>query len=242
MFIALFLTTIFAGCGKVPVIGLIDVINRTDTPNPFNNSLFANYETYQSALQELDEVDSMTDTELEDFLFSEDYRVHTEFLPYIDEYEQLKEWFTGESTIRGNIKFVMTDLENIATEADFREFKDTDRLKGIAGECRWKRLDNEKPVRLIKIDYTFWVLSSSLNQMKTIFHELGHCDLDRTDEPDDTPSLMAYKGRIISDFKNDRLPKYRKTRLYQELFDFEKMNNNEYDFFRRYEEDYFSNN
>ena len=230
LFIALFLTIVFTGCAESLVM---DRRIHVNTPlSPFDSTLFTNYETYKTALQELDDINSMSNDELESLLFKDDYRIHPEFLSYIDHYKQIKEFFIGESTIRSNIKFVMADLGNIATEADFIEFKNTSRLKGISGECRWQILDSGMPLRLIMIDYTFWNLGFPQERRGTIFHELGHCDLDRKNEPKHTSSLMA----------EDRLSSYITQELYQELFDPQKINNYEKaNRFRRFEEHYFSN-
>lgn len=230
LLILLSLIIMFNGCADPLLMNRRIYIDTR--PSPFEDPLFTDYETYKTALQELNDIDSMNDNELEDLLFNDDYRIHPEFLPHIDHYKRLKEFFTGKSTIRSNIKFVMADLENIATEADFIKFKTILRLEGTSGECRWQVLDSGMPLRLITIDYTFWNLNFPLQRRETIFHELGHCDLDRKDEPKHTFSLMA----------KNRLSNYT-TRFYQELFDPEKINNYEQiNRFKRYEESYFSNN
>ena len=82
-----------------------------------------------------------------------------------------------------------------------------------------------------------------------IFHELGHCDLDRKHEPNHTLSLMIKDAKTEEDyvltlflFKYDLLHEDERQRLYEELFDLEKINNNEkIKKFKKYEELYFSN-
>lgn len=227
------LLIVFTGCAEPERY-------KRDT-SPFDSPLFVNYETYQATLKELDDIDSMSDDELDDFLFSDDYKIHPEFLSHIAHYQQLKEDFTSESTIRSNVKLVMADLENIATEVDFIEFKNNRELKGIAGRCTRFILNSRRPLRLIQIDYTFWNLYSPLERKRAIFHELGHCDLDRKDEPNYTPSFMAYKSTTLDLFKTGYLLEDRKQKLYQELFDPEKMYNDENPMFVRYETLYFTN-
>ena len=237
LFLALFLIIHLTGCAD------LFLSNRTytytvDIPSPFDNPIFADYETYQAALQGLDDTESMSNYELEELLFTDNYEIHPEFLPHIDYYKRLKEQFIGDSTIRSNIRFVMTDLGSIPTEADFINFKNERSLKGTSGLCHRIILNSRKPLRLIEIDYTFWVLdTSSLENRHTIFHELGHCDLDRKHEPDNAPSLMIRQ--------TDQVPEYLMIRdLYRELFDPEKRNNDSSNIrnFKRHEEHYFSNN
>ena len=230
------LSIIFTGCAEFLVTDRIKI--DTDTPNSFDSPLFTDYETYQDALQGLDKIDFMNDDELEDLLFSDDYRIYPEFLSYIDHYKQLKEEFTGESKIRSNIRFIMTDLRNITTEAAFRKFKNTDRLKGIAGQCGKMILSSGIPLRLVTIDYTFWNLSFPSEQRGILFHELGHCDLDRREELEGALSLMGDSGILLKE-------RYLAQRLYEELFDPEKMNNRNTlgtQRFKRYEENYFLDN
>ena len=210
------LSIIFTGCAEFLVTDRIKI--DTDTPNSFDSPLFTDYETYQDALQGLDKIDFMNDDELEDLLFSDDYRIYPEFLPHIDHYKQLKEEFTGKSKIRSNLRFIMTDLGNIATEADFRKFKNTNRLIGVAGQCMKDILDSGRPLRLVMIDYTFWELSFPLEKKGVLFHELGHCDLDRKEEQDGSFSLMGDSEILLKKW-------HLKQRLYKELFDPEKMNN-----------------
>ena len=236
LFLVLFLTIASSGCAE---LFMIDRVKISADPSPFDDPIFANYETYQAALEELDDIDPMSDSELENLLFTDNYEIYPEFLPHIDHYEQLKEEFIGDSMIRSNIRFVMTNLENIATEADFIKFKNNRSIKGISGQCRRYILNSRKPLRLIEIDYTFWILNTpSLKNKHTIFHELGHCDLDRGHEPNNASSLMVEE--------RNQLPEYLTIQeLYKELFDPEKINSHSdrnVSRFREYEQYYFSNN
>ena len=237
IFTALFLGIVFTGCSNPLLLDRVVYVG-TDTPSPFDNPIFADYETYQAALQELDDIDSMRDHELEDLLFADNYETPPEFSPHIDHYMRLKEEFTGDSAIRSNVRVVMTDLENISTEADFIKFKNTDSLEGSSGLCHRMILSSRRPLRLIEIDYTFWILMSSLEERHTLFHELGHCDLDRKHEPDGARSLMVKKHYDLREYLTVQ-------EFYQELFDPEKINNHKAGWvirFKEYEERYFSRN
>ena len=98
--------------------------------------------------------------------------IDNDFLPYIHEYESLK-----GSPIRNNIRFAFEPQRYLLGLC-------TVRLQTIG-------------IRWILIDPSFWNSSSYSTRRALIFHELGHCDLNREHENNSfTMSIMDTRTPI----------------------------------------------
>ena len=91
--------------------------------------------------------------------------IDSEFLPYIHKYESLK-----GSSIRDNIRFAF------------------EHHRYLAGRCIVTL--QTIGIRWILIDLSFWHNSSPSERESVIFHELGHCDLNREHENKRSSSIM----------------------------------------------------
>jgi len=100
------------------------------------------------------------------------YDVDPEIQPYYDSFE-------AEASLRG-IK-VDLELEGIGATVDFI------RDQRIIGECQ----NNEEGQRRIHIDKAFWVEYDHFGKEFIIFHELGHCYLDRRHDNDTKPGNIC---------------------------------------------------
>ncbi len=83
-----------------------------------------------------------------------------ELIPYFDR-------FVAEGALRG----VDVDLEAARIEGLFQNIPDAN----ILGQC----FRNEKKPRKVIIDINYWATASEEERETLIFHELGHCFLDR---------------------------------------------------------------
>ena len=216
-FVIISLSDLLTGCGESPE----NPIRRTDNKNCvevqespiYSHSLISNashnslikrwgkWEFYQTELQNIIEKfnESLTD-----------YPTPCSFLPYIKKYETMK-----NGPIRSDIRFKFEDLIKLNKD----QFQWTITIKNLkekkVGQCRKDRI--------IVIDYTQWEISNSSEKQVLLFHELGHCDLDK--EHDDSQlSIMnsnitdAIRYIRFLDFVNNEEASSCKLKLYRELF------------------------
>ena len=99
--------------------------------------------------------------------------IDDEFLPYVYKYESLK-----GSPIRNNIRFAFEPQEYLLALC-------TVKLQTVG-------------IRWILIDPSFWHSSNHLTRESLIFHELGHCDLNREHEDDSFTASIMNTGIPIS--------------------------------------------
>ena len=87
--------------------------------------------------------------------------VDPELVPFFERFQQ-------EASERGiSVNLAAADIEGVIEEIDEQH---------VAGQCSYGRFRNP---RLVTIDATFWRRSSSLFKEFIVFHELGHCYLNR---------------------------------------------------------------
>ncbi len=87
--------------------------------------------------------------------------VATELVPYFERFE-------AEAAKRG----MKVDLSSANIRGEIKEIEE----RHVAGRCSYSRFNNP---RLVTIDESFWNRSSVLFKEFIVFHELGHCFLDR---------------------------------------------------------------
>lgn len=88
--------------------------------------------------------------------------VADELVPFFEKFE--------EEALRRGIK---VDLANANIRGEIKEIE----KDHVAGQCSYSRFNNP---RQVTIDETFWGRSSTLFKEFIVFHELGHCYLDRS--------------------------------------------------------------
>ncbi|MCB0685443.1 MAG: hypothetical protein KDC53_02925 [Saprospiraceae bacterium] len=71
----------------------------------------------------------------------------------------------------GNLRGFSIDLSNSGITASFTDIPEIH----VAGQCRYDYLNRKS----ILIDSIYWHIASGLNRELIVFHELGHCYLDR---------------------------------------------------------------
>ena len=87
--------------------------------------------------------------------------VDAELVPYFERFQQ-------EAAARGIfVDLVTADIEGVIEEIDEQH---------VAGQCSYGRFNNP---RLVTVDASFWRRSSNLFKEFIVFHELGHCYLNR---------------------------------------------------------------
>lgn len=112
------------------------------------------------------------------------YVTDAEFVPYIQEFE----YFYKESTSHAPIAFA--DLE-----------------EKIAGVCYRSFVGSSLIYAYMKIDKTYWPKMSEKQKINLIFHELGHCVLQRdhvsSDSVRECPSSFMH-DTVMSDYCLDK--------------------------------------
>ena len=100
-----------------------------------------------------------------------------EFLPYVEKYSDLKIKFTGQP-INADIKVVFSN--NPLRPSNYNE------SAAYAGTCDWL-------TRVVFMDRGFWNHYQDNEKMKeaVLFHEMGHCDLNKIHRWEGDFSLMS---------------------------------------------------
>ena len=137
---------------------------------------------------------------------------HPEFLPYIEKYLSIKEEFTGQREFNYPIKilFYRSDSEV------WRQFSRLAQKFTLQGASSTILSSNH-----IVINYDAWMGFSETIKELTIFHELGHADLNRDHTlKNESTSIMnpAYNLRLFSQEININEDPTLKQELYEELF------------------------
>ena len=136
---------------------------------------------------------------------------HSEFLPYIEKYLSIKEEFTGQREFNYPIKilFYRSDSEV------WRQFSRLAQKFTLQG-ASYTILINKH----IVINYDAWMSFSETTKELTIFHELGHADLNRAHTLNKSTSIMspAYNLRLFSQEININEDPALKQELHEELF------------------------
>lgn len=109
----------------------------------------------------------------------ENYTIQEELAPYFERFRE-------EGILRGtNVDFVAAQLSAVLEDID---------EPNVSGQCYY---NGDEPNRLV-IDISFWNEASDLKKEFLIFHELGHCYLERshldTTGPDGTCSSIMHSG------------------------------------------------
>ena len=87
--------------------------------------------------------------------------VDAELVPFFERFQQ-------EAAARGiSVDLTTGDIEGVIEEIDEQH---------VAGQCSYRRFSNP---RLVTVDASFWRRSSDLFKEFIVFHELGHCYLNR---------------------------------------------------------------
>jgi hypothetical protein len=130
----------------------------------------------------------------------------------IDGFEEYIFDFEDDAAKHGNVQLTITDLiiffkdienENIGTENE----------KIILGRCYVS--PNRTPI--VHIDPGHWSGLSDTSRKLLVYHELGHCILERKHE-DDVPSIMS--AYLLNKFEYEEKEEY----FLEELFDSSKFN------------------
>lgn len=90
----------------------------------------------------------------------EEIFVDTDLLPYFERFEL-------EAAARG----ITFNFENDRIEGYLENIEETD----VSGKCQFNSVYPDK----VSIDANFWRLASDLEKEFVVFHELGHCFLER---------------------------------------------------------------
>ena len=87
--------------------------------------------------------------------------VDAELVPFFEKFQE-------EAAVRGiSVDLATADIEGVIEEIDGQH---------VAGQCSYRGFSNP---RLVTVDATFWRRSSNLFKEFIVFHELGHCYLNR---------------------------------------------------------------
>ena len=87
--------------------------------------------------------------------------VDEQLVPYFERFQQ-------EAAARGiSVNLATAGIEGVVEEIDEQH---------VAGQCSYNRFNNP---RLVTVDASFWRRSSNLFKEFIVFHELGHCYLNR---------------------------------------------------------------
>ena len=87
--------------------------------------------------------------------------VDAELVPFFEKFQE-------EAAVRGiSVDLPTADIEGVIEEIDEQH---------VAGQCSYRGFSNP---RLVTVDATFWRRSSNLFKEFIVFHELGHCYLNR---------------------------------------------------------------
>lgn len=111
--------------------------------------------------------------------------------PYYEQYRTDKKAYLGTDQVR-KIDIYFTDLSRTIFDA-----------------LCWKTKEGH---RFIQVDYNRWQKSTDYDKITTIYHELGHCDLDLLHS--NTPTIMNPNGLLGNVFATDR--NYYLTELFKE--------------------------
>lgn len=85
--------------------------------------------------------------------------VHSELQPYFARFQE-----------EGAMRNVEIDFEALRIEGDIAD------LENVSGQCQHNTVDPDKVV----IDAQYWQVLSDLEKEFVVFHELGHCALNRS--------------------------------------------------------------
>ena len=140
-----------------------------------------------------------------------DANTHPEFLPYIEEYLSIKKAFTGQEGFDDPVKIlfyrseseVWRQVSRLATKFTFQ---------GAASAV----LESKR----VFVNYDAWVTFPETTRELTIFHELGHIDLERGHTPRETASIMNpfYTQSLFLQGIDINEDPTLKQELYEELF------------------------
>ncbi len=112
--------------------------------------------------------------------------VSSELLPYF-------EAFSDEAAARG----VAFDYQSARIEGYLEDIQEED----VTGKCQFNSVDPNK----IFVDSEFWRIASSMEKEFVVFHELGHCFLERThlDSQDNEGSCLSMMHSGLTNCRND---------------------------------------
>ena len=141
-----------------------------------------------------------------------DANTHPEFLPYIEEYLSVKKEIIGQEELDYPIKILFY-------RSDSEAWRQVSRL---ADNFNFQGIAFSKPhTKHILINYDAWISLSETKRELIIFHELGHCDLNRRHTTSIEPTSIMnvfYTQRLFVqgvDISNNTTLQQD---LYQELF------------------------
>lgn len=138
-----------------------------------------------------------------------DANTHPDFLPYIEKYLSIKKEMTGQREFDYPVKILFYRSDSEVWRQVSRSVQKFD-FQGAASTI----FSNKH----ILINYDAWVTFSQTIRELTIFHELGHADLDRGHEPKGATSIMdPLQSSFLQDTDINEDPTL-KQKLYKELF------------------------